>query len=750
MAKTDIEISLQANVKEAKQQLKDFEKELKKWGHTQEEWAANPKWVKLQQNLAKANAELQAMKKNLNQCNTPLSGVSSGIERVSYNLQKSAGKRNVISDLYDNSQLLIGMGSEGLSGVLNMGGRIASTFGAGGIVAGAIAGGVAVAYSTWDKLYGTIELSEEATKRATEATEEYVTTVTSGKLEALIDKYNNGWKNAAKEIEIAKEKIKTLNDNSDSWWSKALNAIDKFGMKIGMVEDKEKTLLEYWTSDAIEKQTEYIEQQTAELEKQLKIAQDLESVRGRGETYTSEYIRAIESGASTSQANKLGNLRNQYNAADERAKKTGGEGATSIFEGLDKRRQNAGTKFMLEFILGGMSIAEFANSGRDSKLDGRARKSYEYNEYVKPLVNEYRESLLELQKTSKQIKDVKDAIKNQGIPEKEESKLQKDYTSKVDYYENKGFKLFESIYGAEYQEEKKKYNDMAAKLGVLKKEGKMDDTEYTETIEAFKKQEPIVDEAKRKYEHWKKLADLQSQEDDLDLNPNLDGEDYEGLLKYWDDLIDKIVDLRDAFDSLGETEHENLDSLYEIAKVGYKSAQESLNAEREKAEAFQLTGERIGTTTELFGSASSALSNLSSESKAAAAATKALAVAEQVAALASAIHTASAGGDPYTVAIRVAAAAAGVTGAIISAASTTKKYANGGVLTGGSGVGDYTTFQGKAGEVIFNDSQFRNLNNYIASHQDGNSGGYIASTRISGTDLQILLNRTSRNNSSIR
>ena len=86
-------------------------------------------------------------------------------------------------------------------------------------------------------------------------------------------------------------------------------------------------------------------------------------------------------------------------------------------------------------------------------------------------------------------------------------------------------------------------------------------------------------------------------------------------------------------------------------------------------------------------------------------------------------------GDPYTVALRVAAAVASVTAAFASVVSTIKaavtptapKFAQGGIVPGSSFSGDNVIARVNSGEMILNDRQQANLLN-IANGSQTNSG----------------------------
>lgn len=145
----------------------------------------------------------------------------------------------------------------------------------------------------------------------------------------------------------------------------------------------------------------------------------------------------------------------------------------------------------------------------------------------------------------------------------------------------------------------------------------------------------------------------------------------------------------------------------------------------------QDTSKQYQATAEFIGAASTSLDAFADESNMAAQAQKMLAIAEQAAALASAIHSAASGGDPYTVAPRIAAAVA----AVVAGFASMAKFADGGIVGGGYGVGDRQMVRVNGGEMILNGSQQKNLFNLLDhGGSNGQQGGNMT-FRISGKDL---------------
>lgn len=145
----------------------------------------------------------------------------------------------------------------------------------------------------------------------------------------------------------------------------------------------------------------------------------------------------------------------------------------------------------------------------------------------------------------------------------------------------------------------------------------------------------------------------------------------------------------------------------------------------------------------VFGSASGALGQFASQSEEAAVAQKSLAVAEQLAAMASAIHTASSSGDPYTVPARIIASAGAIVAAFASMASA--KFAGGGIVGGSSYAGDSQLIRANSGEIVLNTSQQARLWNALNNSNlgGGYQGGNVTFT-IKGNELQGCLNNNSQ------
>ena len=116
-------------------------------------------------------------------------------------------------------------------------------------------------------------------------------------------------------------------------------------------------------------------------------------------------------------------------------------------------------------------------------------------------------------------------------------------------------------------------------------------------------------------------------------------------------------------------------------------------------------------------------------------------LALQIQAMAQAIATASEG-DPYTVALRIAAASA----AVVAGMAKFTKFATGGIVEGQYQTGDMNLVAVNGGEMILNKNQQGNLFRLIQNGSIGGQGGDVQ-FRISGKDLVGTLNNYNKYNS---
>ena len=196
-------------------------------------------------------------------------------------------------------------------------------------------------------------------------------------------------------------------------------------------------------------------------------------------------------------------------------------------------------------------------------------------------------------------------------------------------------------------------------------------------------------------------------------------------------------------DALKAMDDETKAALYEnqaayeadvIASEGRLQNAKQATIEKQN-KAVQMQFQTAEKYTEAFGAI---MESFSEDSESAAKFQKALAIFNASLKLGEAIAAATAtsmAGDPYTVALRVAAAVASVTVAFASVVSTIKsavtptapKFAEGGIVPGGSFSGDNVIARVNSGEMILNDKQQANLLNLA---NGGQSNG--------GIDYQLL------------
>lgn len=198
--------------------------------------------------------------------------------------------------------------------------------------------------------------------------------------------------------------------------------------------------------------------------------------------------------------------------------------------------------------------------------------------------------------------------------------------------------------------------------------------------------------------------------------------------------------------------NEKIEPIQLTADIDISKIKPKLSEVKEATEAATSKGtwnneqDAVDGVSAAFTSASSALTTFAGESEGAAAAQRALAMAEQLAAMASAIHTASSTGDPYTVAARIAAAVA----AVVAGFAQMSRFADGGIVSG-SKVGDRNLVRVNGGEMILNGSQQRNLFNLLNGTTSSNNNlPSNVQFKISGKDLVAVFNNYNKFNAKIK
>lgn len=190
-----------------------------------------------------------------------------------------------------------------------------------------------------------------------------------------------------------------------------------------------------------------------------------------------------------------------------------------------------------------------------------------------------------------------------------------------------------------------------------------------------------------------------------------------------------------------EQEKEDKLQLNEIAAATLE-VQNSIKAANEaQAEAKQQEQEAQQNIVSAYNDTATAIGEVTGETEAAAKAQQAMNLALQIQAMAQAIATASKG-DPYTVALRIAAAAA----AVVAGMAKFTKFATGGIVEGQYQTGDMNLVAVNGGEMILNKNQQGNLFRLIQNGSIGSQSGDVQ-FRISGKDLVGTLNNYNKYNS---
>lgn len=190
-----------------------------------------------------------------------------------------------------------------------------------------------------------------------------------------------------------------------------------------------------------------------------------------------------------------------------------------------------------------------------------------------------------------------------------------------------------------------------------------------------------------------------------------------------------------------EQEKEDKLQLNEIAAATLE-AQNNIKATNEaQAKAKQQEQEAQQNIVSAYNDTASAIGEVTGETEAAAKAQQAMNLALQIQAMAQAIATASEG-DPYTVALRIAAASA----AVVAGMAKFTKFATGGIVEGQYQTGDMNLVAVNGGEMILNKNQQGNLFRLIQNGSIGGQGGDVQ-FRISGKDLVGTLNNYNKYNS---
>ena len=234
-------------------------------------------------------------------------------------------------------------------------------------------------------------------------------------------------------------------------------------------------------------------------------------------------------------------------------------------------------------------------------------------------------------------------------------------------------------------------------------------------------------------------------------------------MDYNDELIAQLEELKAVYESLGDVEGLNKvnDALGEI-----KSTQDVLATQAEdiadktiKWEKQKKSMQDVADKAEKIGSAFNSLGNAFSQagSDSAAAAMQIMgSVAQMVSdiipqiidiieakqAEAMAVGTASAAAQPFPANIgAIATIVATIASTFASIMSSVGAFADGGIIGGGSKIGDHMIARVNAGEMILNGNQQANLFKMINDGQEANKSNVhvVVSGKVRGKDLELVL-----------
>lgn len=213
------------------------------------------------------------------------------------------------------------------------------------------------------------------------------------------------------------------------------------------------------------------------------------------------------------------------------------------------------------------------------------------------------------------------------------------------------------------------------------------------------------------------------------LNTDITTLDPTELATYYDDYLNYLqqeIEDKKQLNEINALTKEIQDNIKKTTEAEAKAKQQSEEAQKNIVSAYNDTATAVGEVT--------------GETEMATKAQQALNLALQVQAMAQAISTASKG-DPYTVALRIAAASA----AVVAGMAQFTKFATGGIVSGQYQTGDMNLVAVNSGEMILNKNQQGNLFRLI---QNGSIGGLNGDVqfRISGKDLVGTLNNYNKYN----
>lgn len=261
----------------------------------------------------------------------------------------------------------------------------------------------------------------------------------------------------------------------------------------------------------------------------------------------------------------------------------------------------------------------------------------------------------------------------------------------------------------------------------------------------------------------KQIDDLTKEEKEIKFSLGIDKKPAEGSLKdIQDKLSKKQAEL--SITAVGSPEYYSLiKEINELEKEEHKiKVQMDLDSltEYEKKmkeiQKTQNTWNSVGSAVRSFGDAMNAIGNVTDDQTAKvlagfASITQAIAelipqimaliAAKEGQALAEGTASAAGIGFPQNLAA-IAAVVASIVGVIATIASVTKGFAQGGIVSGNSTMGDHMIARVNAGEMVLNNRQQQRLWNIIngnGSYRQEGNGLTVGQVRIKGSDLVLAL-----------
>lgn len=261
----------------------------------------------------------------------------------------------------------------------------------------------------------------------------------------------------------------------------------------------------------------------------------------------------------------------------------------------------------------------------------------------------------------------------------------------------------------------------------------------------------------------KQIDDLTKEEKEIKFSLGIDKKPAEGSLKdIQDKLSKKQAEL--SITAVGSPKYYALiKDIQELEKEEHKikvqmdtDSMTEYEKKMKEIDKSRTTWESVGSTVRSFGDAMNAIGNVTDDQTAKvlagfASITQAIAelipqimaliAAKEGQALAEGTASAAGIGFPQNLAA-IAAVVASIVGVIATIASVTKGFAQGGIVSGNSTMGDHMIARVNAGEMVLNNRQQQRLWNIIngsGSYRQERNGLTVGQVRIKGSDLVLAL-----------